>query len=382
MYYFGRSRCVCCTNHHWPLSPLRGRLAAAYFFLLIAAGQLEVAYGRLRKPSLGGRSVTGVESSYDRSHVLAADNRWPLRGKWLLDLVGVSSPSDLEKEAQIFATDNFRAAAVVGFLAFATCGLCCCLAWLNLEDLDAPPPRPDGWPLTKSFIVPQGRFFMFKIPTLLHKGRQTQRFEILDQQEKPVCHAVVDEEGENLTKQSAQIRLETRNERRLLAMVRTDAQFATERDGPVVESARSAPASLGGGVKELCICKSDGSSFASISKDRFRKNYVVKCGKETILTCYGSFLHHKVSMLDANGRKVAVVCEDPVDPGFYKGHVAPQEDAGLVLCCLLAIDKMEQPTLEEEEQMFPESYRRSCPLGDHFASELMSSSTPAPESTE
>lgn len=271
--------------------------------------------------------------------------RWPLRGAWLLQGLpaqGKDGEKDLQKALRADLVEDRSAVALVACLTIAACVACALLASLNLEDPDvSPPPRPEGWPLTKQLVVPTGRLFLFRIPSVVHTGRQSRCFDILDPRGEAVCRVTMDEQGHR--SQPAQIRLETKLEGKLLASVNTDDAFTSSSSGGSGEDTGETPELVPEApppppkVRSLGIYKADGTKFASISMERGR--YVVRRAGEHLLTCYGDFRRHHIQMLDLRGRKAAVVQPD-VDG--YTGHVAPDEDAGLVLCVLLAVDKLEQ----------------------------------------
>lgn len=226
-----------------------------------------------------------------------------------------SPEEELKAARRADDVEDLIAVALIGGLVLIALTVCGVLATLNTEDPDAhPPSRPIGWPLTPMLVVPDGKLFLFRIPAVIHRGRQKHSFDVLDCHGEAVCVVSADEMQAD---QPTAIRLLTRVEEKLLAVVFTEQEEKQ---------------------KSFRICKSDGTVFARISEMHGR--YVVRTGNHNLLTCYGDFQNHHIRMLDDNKRKAAVTKPD-VDG--YTGSVAAGEDVGLVICVLLAIDKLEQP---------------------------------------
>lgn len=226
----------------------------------------------------------------------------------------MTSQKDLRTAKRLDRKDDNIAIALISGLVLMTLTVCCVLAILNAEDPDASPPsRPPGWPLTPMLVVPDGKIFLFRVPALVNTSRQKCSFDILDCHGDAVCAVTVDEPEAD---RGGVIRLETKVEERLLAYVLTE---------PVEE-------------KTLRICKPDGTVFALISEKA--DLFVVHKENRTLLTCYGDFLNHHVRVLDTHHRKAGI---SQPDRDGYTGSVASNEDGGLVLCTLLAIDKLVQP---------------------------------------
>eukprot|EP00746_Dinoflagellata_sp_MGD_P165612 gnl/MRDRNA2_/MRDRNA2_94988_c0_seq1.p1 gnl/MRDRNA2_/MRDRNA2_94988_c0~~gnl/MRDRNA2_/MRDRNA2_94988_c0_seq1.p1 ORF type:complete len:334 (+),score=61.69 gnl/MRDRNA2_/MRDRNA2_94988_c0_seq1:71-1072(+) len=219
---------------------------------------------------------------------------------------------DIRAARRLDRIEDQLALALIAGLALVIVTVCCVLATLNTEDPFAGPPhRPVGWPLTPMLVVPEGKLFLFRIPAVLHRGREKRSFDVLDCHNEAVCHVSVDELQPD---QSASICLRTIVEDKLLAFVRTEQD-----------------------EEQSCqICTSDGTVFAKIISRHGR--YIVQKDKEILLICYGDFSNHHVRMLDSNNRKVAMT--QPDAEGFT-GSVMSGEDVGLVLCTLLAIEKLE-----------------------------------------
>jgi len=177
-------------------------------------------------------------------------------------------------------------------------------------------------PLCPSLVVPSGMELVFAMPEMLTSQRQHLSFNILDLQGKPLSKVVVDEAGPK-----AGIILRSLDDR-LLARVRTGHLHDT-----------------GTGVPE--ICWPSGEVFGALVREapRTSKHFTLRdwSGKP-IFTFHGNFWDKAINVLNADGCLVCDTerCVMPFDKigSYYQVRVAPEVDAGLIICSLFTIDKL------------------------------------------
>lgn len=176
--------------------------------------------------------------------------------------------------------------------------------------------------LCPSLVVPQGMDLVFAIRSALSQQRQELDFNILDLQGAPLCRVVVAERGERKAP-CCGIFLQTLT-RMPLAVVNTEQLYAG-----------SGPPS---------ICRPNGSLFG-VLKHNGSAGYSLKhTSGRRLLEFTGDFRRKSATAVDSSGLRVCVT--EPNDQG-YQIRIGPRVDAGMVISCLLAIDKLEGFALNE-----------------------------------
>jgi len=177
-------------------------------------------------------------------------------------------------------------------------------------------------PLCPSLTVPSGMELVFAVPEMLTSQRQHVSFNIVDLKGQPLSKVVVDEAGPK-----AGIALRSLDDR-LLARVRTGHLHDT-----------------GTGVPE--ICWPSGEVFGALVREepRTSKHFTLRdwSGKP-VFTFHGNFWEKAINVLNDDG---CLVCDTersvmPFDKNgsYYQVRIAPEIDAGLILCSLFTIDKL------------------------------------------
>mmetsp|Transcript_5654 Transcript_5654/g.15242 ORF Transcript_5654/g.15242 Transcript_5654/m.15242 type:complete len:520 (-) Transcript_5654:104-1663(-) len=177
--------------------------------------------------------------------------------------------------------------------------------------------------LCPCLVVPAGMELVFAVRELLVRDRQQISFSIVDLQGQPLAHVIVNESSGQQCGIYMQMLDQTP-----LAWVRTKKVHE------------------GAGMPE--ICWPSGEVFATVEKDE-----PVPCGRyilrapsgQRLYTFHGDFREKAVNVVSPCGRLVCDTERCVVDfdgSPHYQVRVAPCIDAGLVLCGLLAIDKLEE----------------------------------------
>lgn len=176
--------------------------------------------------------------------------------------------------------------------------------------------------LCPSLVVPSGMELVFAVSELITAEKQQVSFHIVDLQGQPLSRVVVDEFGSR-----GGIFLRSLDDRPL-AWVKTAGLY--EKSGATPQ-----------------ICWPSGEVYGSISKEDPvpNKRYTLrdKTGHR-IFTYNGNFQEKAINVVSSSGRLVcdtercaaAALATTP----HFQVRVAPSVDAGLVLCGLLAIDKL------------------------------------------
>jgi len=169
-------------------------------------------------------------------------------------------------------------------------------------------------------LVPDGMEFVFAVREVLTRERQQLSFSVVDMEGQPLSHVIVKESGAG-----PQCGIFLRMlDGEALASVRTDMCFKQ----PV-------------GLPE--ICQSSGEAFCSMAKDGGAYHLQSRAGQRS-MSLRGNFREKAVKVTDSFGN---LICEterciiDFEGGSHYQVRVAPGNDAGLVLCSLLALDKIE-----------------------------------------
>jgi len=190
-------------------------------------------------------------------------------------------------------------------------------------------PAADPKILCEELIVPQGWEFLFVLPEVLTKQPQTMSFDIMSLNGEVLSHVSVDERRQG---GECGIRVGM-TDGRTLGFVRTDAVH----DGHP------------SGMPEFC--RPDGSAFGTLTREdsaRSGPGYALRGGDgKPLLIFRGDFRKKRVNVLSAESGQTVCVVERPnaeqtgTGRPEYQAKVGQRADAGLVLCGLLAIDKVE-----------------------------------------
>lgn len=175
--------------------------------------------------------------------------------------------------------------------------------------------------LCPCLVVPDGMEFVFAVREVLTDERQELSFSVVDLEGSPLSHIIVNESGSG---PQCGIFLQMLD-REPLASVRTDMLF--ERAGRLPE-----------------ILLPSGEVFCAMERDGSREYVLRDQRKQRLLRLQGNFRDKAVKVINASGQLVALSerCVIAFDGGsHYQVRVAPHADAGLVLCSLLAVDKIE-----------------------------------------
>mmetsp|Transcript_108148 Transcript_108148/g.345395 ORF Transcript_108148/g.345395 Transcript_108148/m.345395 type:complete len:539 (+) Transcript_108148:69-1685(+) len=181
--------------------------------------------------------------------------------------------------------------------------------------------RTEGKQLCPCLVVPDGHEMNFAVRDLLTKEKQQLSFSVVDLEERPVTHVIVNEVGPH-----AGILIQLLDQTPL-AWVRTKA----------VHEGRGMPE----------ICYPSGEMFCTVAKEEavptsgytLRDKYGLR-----LCTMHGDFREKAVNVVNPSGRLICETerCELGSDgTPYYQVRVAPGVDVCLVLCGLLAVDKLE-----------------------------------------
>jgi len=170
--------------------------------------------------------------------------------------------------------------------------------------------------LCPSLVVPKGMDLVFAISSTLNQQRQELDFDILDLQGAPLCRVVVAERGERKAP-CCGIFLQTLT-RMPLAVVNTEQVYA--------------------GTGPPSLCRPNGSLFGVLKHDGSSGYTLKHTSGRRLLEFSGDFRRKSVTAVDSSGIRICVT--EPTDHG-YQIRIGPRVDAGMVISCLLGIDKLE-----------------------------------------
>jgi len=233
--------------------------------------------------------------------------------------------------------DQYMAAARYPLTSVVSCGLATLPDLPSRMQLPAA-PAPQAVPssrqhLCPKLVVPHGMEFVFAVREVIYRERQQTSFSIVDLTGNPLCYVMAREL--NNSPSSCGIYLELLS-KEPLAHVRTHMSHE--------------------GLGQLEICSPDGEVFCRVEPDvrgesgfQHQTRYVLRDPSGVQLAAYhGDFKNKAVNCTAPSG---ALVCatrrctiegdNSPYAP-YYEVRVAPYADAGLLLCGLLAIDKLER----------------------------------------
>lgn len=192
---------------------------------------------------------------------------------------------------------------------------------------------PTTTALCPSLVVPSGAEFVFAIKDVVRPVRQEQLFSIVDLQGLPLSRVVISEQGghpgillQTLLKQN-------------LAFISTERAWLQNEEAPARMNDRDG--------RTFDICRPNGEVFGFVQCDGSSGRYVVKQKgtQKKILTFHGDFKNHAVNVVNAQGQLISCTerCQVEFDAAdrfaYYQVRVAPNVDAGLVMCGLLSISK-------------------------------------------
>lgn len=170
--------------------------------------------------------------------------------------------------------------------------------------------------LCPSLVVPKGMDLVFAIRSALNQQRQEIDFDILDLQGAPLCRVVVAERGERKAP-CCGIFLQTLT-RMPLAVVNTEQVYA--------------------GTGPPSLCRPNGSLFGVLKHDGSAGYTLKHTSGRRLLEFSGDFHRKTVTAVDSSGVRICVT--EPISNG-YQIRIGPRVDAGMVISCLLGIDKLE-----------------------------------------
>jgi len=180
---------------------------------------------------------------------------------------------------------------------------------------------PDGRTLCPCLVVPEGMELVFAVRDLLTQGRQQVSFSVVDLEGSPLSHVIVNESGSQCGILVQML------DQTPLAWIRTKAHHEH------------------GGMPEICY--PSGEVFCAVSRDDSvpTGRYLLRdTAGQRLYTFHGEFKDKAVNVVSASGRLVCDTerCELGRDGSpYYQVRVAPSIDAGLILCGLLAVEKLE-----------------------------------------
>jgi len=181
--------------------------------------------------------------------------------------------------------------------------------------------RPDSKTLCPCLVVPEGMELVFAVRDMLSRNRQQVSFSVVDLEGAPLSHVIVNEVGQHCG---------------ILIQMLDQTPLAWVRTQAVHER---------GGMPEICY--PSGEVFCAVARED-----AVPTGRYTLrdqsgqrlYTFHGDFREKAVNVVSSSGR---LVCDtERCNLGFdasphYQVRVAPTIDAGLILCGLLAVEKLE-----------------------------------------
>lgn len=174
--------------------------------------------------------------------------------------------------------------------------------------------------LCPSLVVPTGMDFVFAVPLVISQPRQEIDFNIVDTKGGPLCHVVVSERGERNSPYCG-IFLQALS-RMPLAVVYTEHMHV--------------------GTGPVSFCRPEGNLYGILKHDGMDSYTLKLTSGKNLLEFRGDFCGKVISVNNAFGECICVTERCVVNSApHYKVRISPSVDAGLVICGLLAIDKLE-----------------------------------------
>jgi len=218
------------------------------------------------------------------------------------------------------------------------------------------PPEPPKLPCTSqggsepahlcpSLVVPPGMELLLRLREgIAPERRQSRAFDVVDLKGIPLCRVIADAIGPD----GAAIRLELLDGTPLALVCAKGPSCAWSTD-LLNSGSRSELSEAGAGCLNVAeIFSPEGEVYAVLSRRDWvygSYRYILRStmGRRLLIFC-GDFREKAVNVVNASGRLVSDTerCEVDFDNSpYYQVRVAPNVDAGLVLCGLLAIDRLE-----------------------------------------
>lgn len=177
--------------------------------------------------------------------------------------------------------------------------------------------------LCPSLLVPAGMEFVFAVREVVTRGRQEDAFDIVDLKGSSLSRVVVTERNGRGLRPGIFIQTLMKQP---LAVVHTEQVHAGTSRSPV-------------------ICRPSGDLFGVLKKDDATGRYKLKHRSGyKLLTFHGDFQEKAINVVNMSGKLVCATERCVLDfdsHPHYQVRIAPHVDAGLVLCGLLGIDKLE-----------------------------------------
>jgi hypothetical protein len=171
--------------------------------------------------------------------------------------------------------------------------------------------------------VPSGTEFVFAVQEVVTPERQEISFNIVDLKGTPLSRVIL---SESRSATQPKIMLQTMANAPLASVDTHEWHQGTNEPIP--------------------ICRANGALFGRIQKEPSSGRYVIRhrAGRK-LLTFHGDFHEKAINVMSCiTGQLVGASEKCVVDfnsTSHYQVRVAPNTDAGLVICGLLAIDKLE-----------------------------------------
>lgn len=178
--------------------------------------------------------------------------------------------------------------------------------------------------LCPSLLVPSGSEFVFVIKEVIGAGRQEEAFNVVDMKGVALTRVVVSETGPH-----PGILLQTLREKKPLCFVNTMRCFESDPKR-----------------RSLEICRPTGEVFGTMARDGSGGRYGIWHANTRLklLTFHGDFRDHAINVVNGQNQLICATekCTVEFDSApCVQVRVAPDVDAGLVMCGLFGIDKLE-----------------------------------------
>jgi hypothetical protein len=193
--------------------------------------------------------------------------------------------------------------------------------------------------LCPSLVVPSGTEFVFAVQEVVTPERQEISFNIVDLKGTPLSRVIL---SESRSATQPKIMLQTMANAPLASVDTLEWHQGT--------------------TEPLSICRANGALFGRIQKEPSSGRYVIRhrAGRK-LLTFHGDFHEKAINVMSCiTGQLVGASEKCVVDfnsASHYQVRVAPSTDAGLVICGLLAIDKLEGSRSTPISTRSPPGYR-------------------------
>lgn len=204
----------------------------------------------------------------------------------------------------------------------------------RVSEPEARPTGPSGAPpnesqttgqdsLCPSLVVPSGTEFVFAVQEVITTERQELSFNIVDLKGTPLSRVILSESRHS-------------TQPKIILQTMANASLASV-DTLACHQGTDEP---------IAICRANGALFGRIQKEPSVGRYVIRhrAGRK-LLTFHGDFNEKAINVMSCiTGQLVGASEKCVVDfnsASHYQVRVAPNTDAGLVICGLLAIEKLE-----------------------------------------